>query len=73
MNIITLSGQAKPLLDEHDVEKLVDPVLGDDYDKEELDRLVLTAALCTQQSPVLRPRMNQASNNLSNKESTRHL
>ncbi|XP_021852941.1 receptor-like cytosolic serine/threonine-protein kinase RBK2 isoform X2 [Spinacia oleracea] len=52
---------AKPLLDEHDVEKLVDPVLGDDYDKEELDRLVLTAALCTQQSPVLRPRMNQVS------------
>ncbi|XP_074293896.1 receptor-like cytosolic serine/threonine-protein kinase RBK2 [Silene latifolia] len=50
---------AKPLLDAHDLEKLVDPVLGDDYDDEELDRMVLTAALCVQQTPVLRPRMNQ--------------
>ncbi|CAO2832679.1 unnamed protein product [Amaranthus hypochondriacus] len=50
---------AKPYLDEHDLKNLVDPVLGDDYDAEELDRMVLTAALCTQQAPVLRPRMNQ--------------
>ncbi|XP_021742466.1 receptor-like cytosolic serine/threonine-protein kinase RBK2 [Chenopodium quinoa] len=50
---------AKPLLDEHDLKKLVDPMLGKDYDEEELDCMILTAALCTQQSPVLRPRMNQ--------------
>ncbi|XP_010674984.2 receptor-like cytosolic serine/threonine-protein kinase RBK2 isoform X1 [Beta vulgaris subsp. vulgaris] len=50
---------AKPFLDEHDLKQLVDPMLGDDYDEEELDRMVLTAALCTQQTSVLRPRMNQ--------------
>lgn len=50
---------AKPLLDEHDLKKLADPVLSDAYDKEELDRMVLTASLCTQQTPVLRPRMSQ--------------
>ncbi|KAL2932070.1 Receptor-like cytosolic serine/threonine-protein kinase RBK2, partial [Bienertia sinuspersici] len=52
--------KAKPLLGDHDLKSLVDPVLGDDYDEEELDQMVLTASLCTQQTPVLRPRMNQA-------------
>uniref|UniRef100_A0A7C9DE16 Receptor protein serine/threonine kinase n=2 Tax=Opuntia streptacantha TaxID=393608 RepID=A0A7C9DE16_OPUST len=50
---------AKPLLDEHDIEKLADPVLCDKYDEEEMDRAVLTASLCVQQTPVLRPRMHQ--------------
>ncbi|KAL2942239.1 Receptor-like cytosolic serine/threonine-protein kinase RBK2 [Bienertia sinuspersici] len=50
---------AKPLLDDHDLKSLVDPVLGDDYDEEQLDQMVLTASLCIQQTPVLRPRMNQ--------------
>lgn len=66
LDVTTLCDQAKPLLDEHDLKQLVDPVLGDDYDEEELDRMVLTAALCTQQTSVLRPRMNQASNFSSN-------
>ncbi|KAL9248077.1 hypothetical protein vseg_021439 [Gypsophila vaccaria] len=50
---------AKPLLDKHDLKQLVDPILGSDYDDVELDRMVLTAAMCVQQTPVLRPRMNQ--------------
>ncbi|KAJ8436807.1 hypothetical protein Cgig2_032035 [Carnegiea gigantea] len=56
--------QAKPLLDEHDIEKLVDPVLCDKYDEEEMDRAVLTASLCVQQTPVLRPRMHQANSSI---------
>ncbi|KAK9691840.1 hypothetical protein RND81_09G223500 [Saponaria officinalis] len=50
---------AKPLLDKHDLEKLVDPILGNDYDDKELDRMVMTAAMCVKETPVLRPRMNQ--------------
>ncbi|XVF31268.1 hypothetical protein REPUB_Repub16aG0131000 [Reevesia pubescens] len=50
---------AKPLLDENDIKELVDPSLGDDYDAEEVDRMVLTASLCIEQSPILRPQMSQ--------------
>ncbi|XP_022719311.1 receptor-like cytosolic serine/threonine-protein kinase RBK2 isoform X2 [Durio zibethinus] len=50
---------AKPLLDENDIKDLVDPSLGDDYDEEEVDRMVLTASLCIEQSPILRPQMSQ--------------
>ncbi|KAK9292207.1 hypothetical protein L1049_020169 [Liquidambar formosana] len=45
------------------VGNLVDPSIGDAYDPEEMDRVVLTASLCIEQSPILRPRMNQASPN----------
>ncbi|XP_039032262.1 receptor-like cytosolic serine/threonine-protein kinase RBK2 [Hibiscus syriacus] len=50
---------AKPLLDENDIKELLDPSLGDDYDAEEVDRMVLTASLCIEQSPILRPQMSQ--------------
>lgn len=50
---------AKPLLDENDIKELVDPSLGDNYDAEEADRMVLTASLCIEQSPILRPQMSQ--------------
>ncbi|CBI34325.3 unnamed protein product, partial [Vitis vinifera] len=53
---------AKPLLYKNSVAELVDPAL-DEYDEEEMDRMLLTASLCIEQSPVLRPRMNQASTN----------
>ncbi|KAL6324334.1 hypothetical protein AAG906_012580 [Vitis piasezkii] len=49
---------AKPLLYKNSVAELVDPAL-DEYDEEEMDRMLLTASLCIEQSPVLRPRMNQ--------------
>ncbi|KAF9670013.1 hypothetical protein SADUNF_Sadunf13G0024200 [Salix dunnii] len=52
---------AKPLLDNNNIKELADPSLGDNYDLEEMDRVVLTASLCIEQSPVLRPRMSQAS------------
>ncbi|CAL1381980.1 unnamed protein product [Linum trigynum] len=50
---------AKPLLDNNDLAELVDPSLGKHYDSEEMDRLVLTASLCIENSPILRPRMSQ--------------
>ncbi|XP_038717343.1 receptor-like cytosolic serine/threonine-protein kinase RBK2 isoform X2 [Tripterygium wilfordii] len=50
---------AKPLLDKNDIKVLVDPAIGEDYDPEEMDRMVLTASLCVEQSPILRPRMSQ--------------
>ncbi|KAF5463476.1 hypothetical protein F2P56_019386 [Juglans regia] len=50
---------AKPLLDKDDLNELVDPSIGDNYDTEEMDCMVLTASMCIEQSPILRPRMNQ--------------
>ncbi|KAK7269290.1 hypothetical protein RIF29_22013 [Crotalaria pallida] len=50
---------AKPLLDTNNIEELVDPSLGGDYDQEQIVHVVLTASLCIEQSPILRPRMSQ--------------
>ncbi|OIT34400.1 receptor-like cytosolic serinethreonine-protein kinase rbk2 [Nicotiana attenuata] len=51
---------AKPLLDKHDVKGLIDPVLGDKYNPKEMQHVILTAGLCVEQNPLMRPRMNQA-------------
>uniref|UniRef100_A0A2N9EJB8 non-specific serine/threonine protein kinase n=1 Tax=Fagus sylvatica TaxID=28930 RepID=A0A2N9EJB8_FAGSY len=51
---------AKPFLAKNDIKELVDPSLGDNYNAEEMDRVILTASMCIEQSPVLRPQMNQA-------------
>ncbi|KAL5768415.1 hypothetical protein ACOSP7_014967 [Xanthoceras sorbifolium] len=50
---------AKPLLDNNDIRELADPSLGDNYDVEEMNRVVLTASLCIERSPLLRPKMSQ--------------
>ncbi|RAL52448.1 hypothetical protein DM860_007305 [Cuscuta australis] len=50
---------AKPLLDSDEVEELVDLVLGNSYDKQQMSRVVLTASLCVEQNPILRPQMSQ--------------
>ncbi|KOM52901.1 hypothetical protein LR48_Vigan09g156000 [Vigna angularis] len=50
---------AKPLLEANNIKDLVDPSLGDDYDWEQMERVVLTASLCVEQFPILRPRMSQ--------------
>ena len=52
--------QAKPLIKENKIKQLVDPVMGDDYDLEELERLVFIASLCIHQTSMNRPHMNQA-------------
>nr|KYP74401.1 putative LRR receptor-like serine/threonine-protein kinase At1g53420 family [Cajanus cajan] len=48
---------AKPLLDTNNIKDLVDPSLGDNYDRGHLGCVVVTASLCIEQSPILRPRM----------------
>ena len=53
--------QAKPLLESSAIEELVDPSLGSLYNQEEMDRVLLTASVCIDQNPILRPRMSQAS------------
>ncbi|XP_013613679.1 PREDICTED: receptor-like cytosolic serine/threonine-protein kinase RBK2 [Brassica oleracea var. oleracea] len=50
---------AKPLIKENKIKELVDPILGDDYDLEELDRLVSIASLCIHQTSMNRPHMSQ--------------
>nr|XP_043608516.1 receptor-like cytosolic serine/threonine-protein kinase RBK2 [Erigeron canadensis] len=50
---------AKPLMEANEIRELVDPSLGDDYDHEEMERVILAASLCIELTPVLRPRMSQ--------------
>ncbi|KAK7391964.1 hypothetical protein VNO78_20389 [Psophocarpus tetragonolobus] len=50
---------AKPLLDANHIKDLIDPSLGDNYDREQVGCVVVTASLCIDQSPILRPRMSQ--------------
>ncbi|CAH8271560.1 unnamed protein product [Arabidopsis lyrata] len=50
---------AKPLIKENKIKQLVDPILEDDYDVEELDRLVFIASLCIHQTSMNRPQMSQ--------------
>ncbi|KAK7284312.1 hypothetical protein RJT34_19057 [Clitoria ternatea] len=50
---------AKPLFDANDIKGLVDPYLGDGYDPQQMDRVVLTASVCVDQYPLLRPSMSQ--------------
>lgn len=61
MNLLFPSLQAKPLINTNNAKEIIDPFLGDNYDSEKMDRIILTASLCTEQSPILRPRMSQAS------------
>ncbi|GAA0148259.1 hypothetical protein LIER_07754 [Lithospermum erythrorhizon] len=50
---------AKPLIDRKGLKELVDPSLHDEYDSVEMERIVLTASMCVEPNPVLRPRMSQ--------------
>lgn len=50
---------AKPFLDDANNKELVDPSLGENYFPEEMDRMIMTASSCIEQSSILRPRMRQ--------------
>ncbi|GLJ11954.1 hypothetical protein SUGI_0180910 [Cryptomeria japonica] len=50
---------ARPLLEEGSIGDLVDPILENDYDEREMQRMVLAAALCIRKAPRFRPRMSQ--------------
>ncbi|CAH8358730.1 unnamed protein product [Eruca vesicaria subsp. sativa] len=57
---------AKPALETGNTRELVDPKLQDKYDDQQMNRLVLTASHCVQQSPILRPTMTQVLELLTN-------
>ncbi|KAJ0266854.1 receptor-like serine/threonine-protein kinase [Hirschfeldia incana] len=57
---------AKPALEAGNTRELVDPTLQDKYDYQQMNRLVLTASHCVQQSPILRPTMTQVLELLTN-------
>lgn len=52
--------QAKPMLLSKNHSGLVDPSLGDAYDSEQMNRMVMVASLCIQQASTDRPQMSQA-------------
>ncbi|CAI0560147.1 unnamed protein product [Linum tenue] len=61
---------AKPLLMQNKISNLVDPVLGDSYNMEQMERVVCLAAMCVEQASVQRPQMSQAVEILSGDGST---
>ncbi|KAK1317994.1 putative receptor-like serine/threonine-protein kinase [Acorus calamus] len=50
---------AKPLIECGDITKLVDQKLGDNYEVEQMQRLVLAASCCVRHSSIWRPSMNE--------------
>ncbi|CAN8253043.1 unnamed protein product [Cochlearia groenlandica] len=57
---------AKEVIETGNTRDLVDQKLEDKYDEQQMNRLVLTASHCVQQSPMLRPTMTQALELLTN-------
>jgi len=51
--------QARPLLDERNLDKLVDPRLGSTYNDCQMQAMIAAAALCLQQSSQCRPQISQ--------------
>uniref|UniRef100_A0A6N2M502 Protein kinase domain-containing protein n=1 Tax=Salix viminalis TaxID=40686 RepID=A0A6N2M502_SALVM len=49
---------AKPLLNGGKVSQLLDPILGDSFDRDQMERMVLAATLCVRHSPRARPPMS---------------
>lgn len=49
---------AKPILNGGKFARLLDASLGDNYDQEQMERMVLAASLCIRRSPRARPQMN---------------
>ncbi|KAG8098899.1 hypothetical protein GUJ93_ZPchr0013g35141 [Zizania palustris] len=68
----SLVGWAKPLLSSGEIKQLVDPFLGNDYDCDEMERMTLTASLCTRTSSHSRPDMSQVVKLLEGDDETIH-
>ncbi|XP_050235442.1 protein kinase STUNTED-like [Mercurialis annua] len=49
---------ANPILSDGKFSQLLDPSLGDDYDRDQMERMVLAATLCVKRSPRARPQMS---------------
>lgn len=41
--------------------QLLDPRLGDKYDKDQVEKIIMVASLCIRRSPRMRPRMSLVS------------
>lgn len=54
-------SQASPILNSGKVLQLLDPSLGDNYDHEEMEKMVLAATLCIKRAPKARPQMSLVS------------
>uniref|UniRef100_A0A5B6YQW8 Protein kinase domain-containing protein n=1 Tax=Davidia involucrata TaxID=16924 RepID=A0A5B6YQW8_DAVIN len=55
----SLHSWAKPILNQGEIEKLVDPRLGGSYDVTQLSRLAFAASLCIRASSTWRPTMTE--------------
>jgi len=53
--------QARPLLDERNLDKLVDPQLGSTYNVSQMQAMISAAVLCVQQSSQQRPKISEVS------------
>ncbi|KAF9599769.1 hypothetical protein IFM89_001715 [Coptis chinensis] len=49
---------AKPILNGGKIVQLLDPILGDSYDSEQMERMALAACLCIRRAPRARPHMS---------------
>ncbi|KAK0577277.1 hypothetical protein LWI29_030652 [Acer saccharum] len=49
---------ATPILNSGKVTQLLDPTLGDNYDRDQVERMVLAAILCIRRAPRARPQMS---------------
>ncbi|XVE95553.1 hypothetical protein REPUB_Repub02eG0107800 [Reevesia pubescens] len=49
---------AKPILSGGKVSQLLDPSLGDGYDRDQMERMVLASTLCIRRAPRARPQMS---------------
>lgn len=61
----SLHGWAKPILNQGEIEKLVDPRLGGAYDVSQMKRLAFAASLCIRSSSMWRPTMNEVAESLA--------
>ncbi|KAL5699194.1 non-specific serine/threonine protein kinase [Ranunculus cassubicifolius] len=55
----SLVSWAKPILNEDDLETLIDPRLGSDYDNAQMKRLAFIASICVRNSAPWRPTMSE--------------
>ncbi|CAK9309219.1 unnamed protein product, partial [Citrullus colocynthis] len=58
-SITVIQYNVKGLLNDKKLETLVDPNLGGNYVEEELEQVIQVALLCTQSSPLERPKMSE--------------
>ncbi|CAK9205172.1 unnamed protein product [Sphagnum troendelagicum] len=54
-----LMAWARPLLDERNLDKLVDPQLGSTYNVSQMQAMISAAVLCVQQSSQQRPKISE--------------